>query len=77
MVDHPSSSLASQASGLFKHPAEESNLVRQIRSLQCSPSHPQGVIFFPVARPGIEPGPTASEAGMRSGTLTGRFRPEA
>src|SRR5690606_32810622 len=24
-----------------------------------------------VARPGIEPGPTASEADMRSGTLTG------
>ena len=26
-----------------------------------------------VARPGIEPGPTASEAGMRSGTLTGQI----
>jgi hypothetical protein len=67
-----------------KYPAEESNLVRQIRSLSCCPSHPQGVrLFRSVARPGIEPGPTASEArapprsgGRRSGTLTGQIIPQ-
>ena len=36
---------------------------------RAHPSHSQGA----VARPGIEPGPTASEAGVRSGTLTGQI----
>ena len=55
---------------LIECPAEESNLVRQFRGLPCSSGTPAGQ-HDQVARPGIEPGPTASEAGVRSGTLTG------
>lgn len=31
---------------VLQHPAEESILVRQIRSLSCCPSHPQGILKF-------------------------------
>ena len=54
-----------------QHPAEESNLVRQIRSLPCRPSHSQGVICQSVSRPGLEPGPGPSEGPMLSATPPG------
>jgi hypothetical protein len=54
-----------------QHPAEESNLVRQIRSLPCRPSHSQGVINRSVSRPGLEPGPGPSEGPMLSATQSG------
>ena len=59
---HPKDSVVQQ-------PAEESNPVLQNRSLPCGPAHSQAVAS--VARPGIEPGPTASEAAVLSGTTTG------
>src|SRR4051812_36018835 len=55
---------------MLQYLAEESNLVLQIRSLPCSSVHTRKA---QVARPGIEPGLAASEAGVRSGTLTGQI----
>ena len=54
-----------------EQPTEESNPVLQNRNLPCDPAHSQAVLS--VARPGIEPGPTASEAVMRSSTLTSQI----
>jgi hypothetical protein len=54
-----------------QHPAEESNLVRQIRSLPCRPSHSQGVITRSVSRPGLEPGPGHRSAWMPIGRFGG------
>ena len=51
-----------------QRPAEELNPVLQFRRLPCCPTHPQG---DQVSRPGIEPGPGASEAPMRSATPSG------
>ena len=56
---------------VVQQPAEESNPVLQNRSLPCNPAHSQAVLL--AARPGIEPGPTASEADMLSGTPTGHI----
>ena len=56
----------------FQRPAEESNLVRQFRGLPCSSGTPARRCGQ-VARPGIEPGLTASEAVVRSGTPTGQM----
>ena len=59
---HPKDSVVQQ-------PAEESDPVLQNRSLPCGPAHSQAIAS--VARPGIEPGPAASEAAVLSGTPTG------
>lgn len=63
--------LIPSGSRLFKHPAEESNLVRQIRSLQCYPSHPQGVFFISILS-----GPSRNRTGHRS-AMDGRLVPTA
>ena len=55
---------------VVQHPAEESNPVRQIRSLPCRPSHSQGVCFSSPSRNRTW-SDRASEADMLSGTLTG------
>jgi hypothetical protein len=55
---------------LLEYLAEELNPVLRFRRPPCCPSHSQGI---QVARPGIEPGPTASEADMLSGTPTGHI----
>lgn len=53
--------------------ARESNPVLRFRRPPCRPSHSQGIADR-VARPGVEPGPTASEADMLSGTPTGHVQ---
>ena len=53
-----------------KHLARESKERLAVPKTAVLPSHSQGILFR-VARPGIEPGPTASEADMRSSTPTG------
>ena len=62
---------------------QESNLVFDLRRVACVPAHSEnnsiGTLKYQVTRPGIEPGPgtarrvVASEAVMRSSTLTSQI----
>ena len=56
-----------------KYLARESNPVLWFRRPPCVPHTRKADCR--VARPGVEPGPTASEAVMRSGTTTGQVGP--
>jgi hypothetical protein len=59
-------------SGVDSAPARNRTWSASIAGSRANPAHSED-ITWKVARPGIEPGPTASEAGMRSGTPTGRI----
>jgi hypothetical protein len=60
----------------FEYLAEESNLIRQLRTLPCFRHTREASLSknqTAISRPGVEPGPGASETPMRSFTPSGQL----